>query len=224
MRVAAAKGDGARRRRRRAAAAAQLLALHEQGALDDPARWDWRTLGELPSWCLAAEEERRRLQAACGLVFLGPMLGASIDGAALRAAGDLVGTPALEAILDDALERFGRTPGTEASADGEEASDRPSPVSPAVTLGGTDEEIAARLLGTGAAVLYATLTERLEHVLPLEALRTALGPALGELEPAVAEPVLERAIRLSAGPGTGVAAAPGVGEESGERFAPGSGA
>ena len=173
------------RRRRRAFAARQLLAAHAEGALEEPSRWDWDTLGELPPWCLLGEADRRRLQALCGLLFLGPELRSMLDGAVLRAAGELVGEGALERALDDALARF--EPARETAVRGGESA-----------LAACGEEVAERLLGIGASVLYATLGERLESVLPLESLREAVGPALGTLERSVAERVLERAETLFA--------------------------
>ena len=236
-------------RRRRGFAARQLLEVHAQGALEAPSRWDWDILGELPSWCLLGEVERRRLQCACGLVFLGPELRFVVDGISLRTAGALIGPAALERVLDDAFETFGdeagvgersdrtapeETPedersegedrGTEGVGAGvaldPEASGRETGVALETTGGGGKsrpeggalgegaEAIEPRLLGIGSTVLQATLGERLEAVLPLEALRTALGPArLGSLDTVTAERVLARAERLlAAGPGEGEAA------------------
>lgn len=185
-------------RRRRALAARQLLEVHAQGALESPSRWDWDTLGELPPWCLLGEVDRRRLQGACGLVFLGPELPFVVDGATLRAAGELIGPEALERVLDDAVSTFG---------EGDVLSDidtgRIGDTGVARTggiLGVAADAVEERLLGIGSSVLQATLGERLEAVLPLEALRAALGPArLGSLERVTAERVLERAERLLAG-------------------------
>ena len=191
-------------RRRRGFAARQLLAVHAQGALDTPSRWDWDTLGELPSWCLLGEVDRRRLQCACGLVFLGPELRFVVDGASLRTAGALIGPAALERVLDDAVETFGaEAEDDEASGDETGGGAGKAGRAGSGTLGESAEAIETRLLGIGSTVLQATLGERLEAVLPLEALRTALGPArLGALDAVTAERVLARTERL-------LAAAPG---------------
>ena len=180
-------GSGAWRRRRRALAARHLLALHEEGALADPDRWDWDTLGELPAWCLLGEAERVRLQHVAGVVFLAPALARVLDGAVFRAVGELVGEAVLDGALDGAFD--GALDGVSGAGPG-----APVPSADAVEL--VAKDVDGQVRGAGATVLLATLGARLERVLPLDALRAALGPASGELERVTAERVLTRAETL----------------------------
>jgi len=178
------------RRARRAVAARHLLALHADGALEDASRWDWDTLGELPSWCLLGERERRTLQCVAGLVFLGPELRLMVDGEILRVIGEEIGEEVLEHVLDDAASRFD-VAGADAVDLADDGSGRGA-LGPAPDADDADD-VTGRLLGTGASVLYATLGERLERVLPLGALREAVGPSPGTLDRATAERVLANA-------------------------------
>ena len=174
--------DVRRRRRRRGAAARQLLALAVKGALDAPERWDWDTLGSLPSWCLLDAPARLRLQRVAGLLFLGPELRLWIDRARLDEAAALVGADALDAVIDEADRRFA---GSDVDGAGS--------VAPVAASAGADApSLAERLDGTGAAVLLATLPDGL----PIEGLGAALGEPIGTLSVELAEGLLDAAERL----------------------------
>ena len=182
-----------RRRRRRGLAARQLVSLAFAGALAEPGRWDWDTLGSLPPWCLLDEPARRRLQRVAALLFIGPELRLWIDRARLDAAAALVGADALAAAIEVADRRFAS------------GADDPAPVAGATPAfaapgaGAVDADaaevavaLAARLDGIGAAVLLATLPD----ALPIEGLPALLGEPAGALAAAVADPVLDEAERL----------------------------
>ena len=190
------------RRRRRAAAAQVLLGLHAAGQLAEPERWDWDTLDRLPAWCLLDESSRRAVQLTAGGVLLAPALRLWIDRERIERARTLLGERPFAALLARADALAAARPGAASPP----APDDPDPAVTDADVAAAPDEVEARLLAAGSAVLRATL----HASLPLGALADSLGESAGELPAETAWTLLAHteALLAEATPSAAAAAAP----------------
>ena len=173
----------------RARAARTLFELHARDALAEPERWTWEVLDRLPLWCLFDAERRRHLQLIAGAVLLGPELRLWLERERLERVGALIGADALARLLE-AADAFAARPAAE--GEGESGGGGVYGADDAGT-GDADDDVEARLLASGAAVLLGTLHE----CLPLGGLIESLGQPAGTLPPETARPLLAHAEALA---------------------------
>jgi len=174
--------SAAQTRLQRAAAARVLLLLHAKGDLENPSLWTWDAVDLLPAWCLASEQTRSQLQLVSGTMYLSPDIRLWLDQSALVAVQTLIGDAVFERIMNqaDAMQ----LPRESASLIIRNAGIDPSNASA--------EAICELLMAAGSNVLRATV----HPSLPREMLSASLGPAIGDINEAAANVLLDAAQAL----------------------------